>query len=106
MAKFLGHDLTDEQVKKLVDFCSFDKLKKSGAFEVKPPPEIDNSKQEAATNTVHMEKIKEVAEIKLLRKGQIGDWKNYFTEDMSKQIDEIVSNKLTYKKAFRFESSK
>ena len=54
-----------------------------------------------------VEKMKEAAaEIKLFRKGQIGDWKNYFTEEMSKKIDEIVANKLTYKKPFRFEPTK
>lgn len=32
------------------------------------------------------------------RKGKIGDWKNYLTEDMSKAIDKLVEEKLKYNK--------
>ena len=100
MAKFLGHDLTDEQVKSVVDFCSFDKLKNSRAFEMKS----EKAEGEAATLDEQAEKVKD--EFKLFRKGQIGDWKNYFSEEMSKKIDEMNLNKLAYKKTYRFEPSK
>ena len=40
------------------------------------------------------------------RKGKIGDWKNYLTEEMSKTIDKLVKEKLTYvNKPIKFEAS-
>ena len=95
----MGHDLTYEQVKCVVDFCSFDKLKNSRAFEMKP----DKAEGGVTASDEKGEKMKELDEIKLFR---IGDWKNYFTEEMSKQIDEMNLNKLAYKKPYRFEPSK
>lgn len=49
------------------------------------------------------EPAKTMKEPQLFRKGQIGDWKNYFTEEMSKKIDEMMATKLEYKKPFRCE---
>ena len=30
----------------------------------------------------------------LIRKGEIGDWKNYFTDDMNKRMDEAIEKNL------------
>lgn len=40
---------------------------------------------------------------KIFRKGQIGDWKNHFTYEMSKKMDEAVAANLKYKKPFKYE---
>lgn len=32
---------------------------------------------------------------KLLRKGEIGDWKNYFTPDLNERFEKEVMDKLT-----------
>jgi hypothetical protein len=45
-------------------------------------------------------------ELKLFRKGEIGDWKNYLDENMSREIDQVVANNLQYKKPFKFEPTK
>lgn len=99
MAKFLGKDLSDEQLKSIVDFCSFDKLKKNPAFEMK----IQKGLMTGDLPPEDSKKPAEMGEVKLFRKGEIGDWHNYFTDEMSAKIDEIVRTKLKYTKPLKFE---
>ena len=79
VAKFLGKEITDEQVKILVDHLSFKKMK-------------DNK-------SVNHEEYKDGKVMKkegsFLRKGEIGDWKNYFTDEMNKRMDEAIEKYLT-----------
>ncbi len=72
MAKFLQKDLNDEQVAKLVKHLSFDEMK--------------NNK------TVNFESVVTdfSADGKFMRKGQVGDWKNYFTDAMNRRMDEVI----------------
>lgn len=88
MAKYLGKDFSDEQLKSLIDFCKIDKLKKNPSFDI-----LNKSVKHS-----------DIAEFTpFFRKGKIGDWRNHFTEEMSKKIDDMVATKLTYKKPFKFE---
>ena len=96
LAKFLGKDLNDDQLKSILDFCSFENMKKSPAFDLKIPPESLATPNDALTE-------ESPQEIKLFRKGQIGDWKNYLNQEMWKKIDEIVATKLEYKTPFKYE---
>lgn len=115
LAKYLGKNLTDDQIKSVVDFCSFDKLKNSPAFEVKiRSGELGKNifgvnggegsgKEENKKEENHGQSENKMKEMKIFRKGEIGDWKNYFTDEMSKRLDEVVAAKLTYKRPFRYE---
>jgi hypothetical protein len=98
LAKFLGKDLSDEQLKQIVDFCSFCNLNNKKVFEVKIP---DSEVKEHPNGEEQDKKV-----FNLLRKGQIGDWKNYFNDEMSKTIDEMVASKLEYKKPLKYEPTK
>ena len=80
MAKYLGADLTDEQIKKLLAFVSFDNMKSLPSMDMKA---LDFMFKDDMT---------------FFNKGQIGNWKNYLSEEQSKKIDDMVANKLTYKK--------
>ena len=42
-------------------------------------------------------------ELNFFKKGQIGNWKNYLTEEQSKRIDDVVNKNLKYKKIIKYE---
>ena len=86
MAKYFGKtDLSDEQIDQIIDFCSIEKLKKNPSTDTKL--KSFNGK-----------------EFMFYRKGKIGDWKNHLTDEMSKEIDKLVEEKLKYKKkSIKFE---
>ncbi|ELU18414.1 hypothetical protein CAPTEDRAFT_181778 [Capitella teleta] len=71
MAEFLGKEVTDEDIIKIVEWTTF-----------------GNMREEKSTN---YEAIKHILDFKIspyMRKGTVGDWKNHFTEEESKYIDE------------------
>eukprot|EP00794_Sanderia_malayensis_P009821 gene9821-10829_t len=74
VAKFLGRELTDGQVESLEDHLSFKSMKQiSVAVE-------DEKKLE-----MYVESAKK--DQHFFRKGEVGDWKNHFTEEMNKIMD-------------------
>lgn len=88
MGEFLGKILTDSEIKFLIESTSFKKMKQDETILKK-----DNR---------HVEIFK--PDLVFFRKGEIGDWKNYFDEEMSKRVDEIVKNKLEFKIEFVYEN--
>ena len=79
IAKFLNVVLNDEQVKVIVDATSF------STMAVKESTR--NTKQEEDEGTVS-------SGYKFYRKGEIGDWKNYFTVAESKMANGIIKRRL------------
>ncbi|EEF37983.1 flavonol sulfotransferase-like [Ricinus communis] len=85
LADFLGYPFTPEEerqgvVQEIVDLCSFENLKnlkatKDGVYSSDSPFIMKNSL--------------------FYRKGNSGDWKNYFTEEMGARLDQIVEQKLS-----------
>ena len=78
VAKFLGKELTDENVEALVDHLSFKKMKNN--------PSVN--KEEAKTANMFKE------DGVFMRKGEVGDWKNYFTDEMNKRMNEAIEKHL------------
>lgn len=80
-AKFLSKNVTDEQIIGLCEHLKFSKM---------------------ATNpSVNMELLLENRETKeddpdykFIRKGKIGDWMNYMTEDLARRFDEWTEKHL------------
>lgn len=79
-AKFLGKDVTDEQVAGLREHLKFSRM---------------------ATNPlVNMEKLlpnkacMNDPNCKFIRKGKIGDWTNYMSEDLSRRFDKWTDEHL------------
>ena len=72
-AKFLGKQLSEDIITKIAEQCSFKGMKKN----------MSNYWVERTAQGP-----------KLLRKGKIGDWKNYFTPEQNKMFENEVMNKL------------
>lgn len=113
LAKFLGKELNDEQIKSIVDFSSFDKLKERIGQDMRIPPNFlkfvdaipdPNAKpnDNQSNNNNQMPPMPK-RPVMLFRKGVIGDWKNHLSEDMSKMLDDIVKHKVNYPKPFIYE---
>jgi hypothetical protein len=83
LAKYLGVEFSDSQYEKLVEVTSFKNMKAS----------------------VKLPRLKIAQTMEIFRKGQIGDWKNYFTDEMSKKCDKLVAEKLKYKGKITYEPS-
>ena len=73
---FMGDEISDEHAKKIAKMTSFGKMKKS------VDPFI---KREGFIKT-------EISPF--MRKGIVGDWKNYFTVAQSEAFDKIYSEKM------------
>uniref|UniRef100_T1JAZ7 Sulfotransferase domain-containing protein n=1 Tax=Strigamia maritima TaxID=126957 RepID=T1JAZ7_STRMM len=66
IASFLGKTLSDDQVQQVVKHCTF-----------------DNMKANPSTNYAGVIDG-------FMRKGTVGDWKNFFTEEMSQEMDDYI----------------
>jgi len=75
VGKFLDIDLDDEQVNKVAQHCTFDSMKKN----------------KMANRDVW---LLDQSVSKFMRKGEIGDWKNYFTFAQSDAFDAIYKQKM------------
>jgi len=74
VAKFLGKDISDEMVEKLADHLTFKKMRNNPAVNKE-----DGKKFGFFSGNGHF-----------MRKGEVGDWKNYFTDEMNKRMDEAI----------------
>ncbi|XP_033121113.1 sulfotransferase 1C2-like [Anneissia japonica] len=76
IATFLGCTIPEGGLEKVVNHCSFDSMKKN-------------------PKTNYEDKVfinKEIS--KFMRKGTIGDWKNYFTVAQNEVFDKLYEDKL------------
>ena len=78
VAKFLGKDISDEMVEKLVDHLSFKKMKNNASVNLEDMVVHGFFKKEGH----------------FMRRGEVGDWKNYFTDEMNKRMDEAIEKHL------------
>jgi hypothetical protein len=85
LAKYLEVDLTESQIKMLLAFVSFDNMKNLASFDMKT---IESTFK---------------GDIEFFRKGQIGNWKNYLSEEISNKIDEVMRKNLKYKRPIKYE---
>ena len=88
LVSYLGASLTDDQIKELLAFVSFDNMKNTPSMDMK--------------GISHMFKD----DLNFFSQGQIGTWKKHLNEEQSKKIDEMVRKNLTYKRPIQYEPSK
>ena len=73
IANFLNKPLSDDVIRRIAEQCTFSGMKKNAANYV-----MKNKEGEAS----------------LLRKGVVGDWKNYFTPELNERFEKEVMTKL------------
>jgi len=83
IAKFLGKDISDEELRKTIENCSFEAMKNNPQTNIKK-----------LVNTNYTE------EGDFYRKGEIGDWKNSFTSEQAHDFDQFIASNLKVKLNF------
>ena len=75
IAKFLKKPLSDDLISRIAEQCTFSGMKKNAAsYLLKKPGSVGGTS--------------------LLRKGVVGDWKNYFTPELNERFENEVLAKL------------
>ena len=77
IATFLGYNLSDEVVKMIVEQTTFEKMKEN-----------------PSANQSWMNEYVKDKSFKFMRKGVIGDWRNYFTDELSARMDTLIAEKV------------
>lgn len=87
----LNYDINDEDMKRICDHLNFEKMQSNPAVNLEPIlNQIDSNGN--------------CERIKFIRKGQIGDWKNYISDEMSKRFDQwIIKNSKGSGLVFEYE---
>ena len=73
IANFLNKPLSDDLISRIAEQCTFSGMKKNAASYSLPTKD---------------------GEASLLRKGVVGDWKNYFTPELNERFENEVLAKL------------
>ena len=74
IANFLNKPLSEDVIRRIAEQCSFNGMKKNASSF-----SIPTKNDKAAP---------------LLRKGQVGDWKNHFTPELNQRFEKEVLSKL------------
>lgn len=82
-AEFLNKTMTDEQVDALCDHLSFRNMKSNRAVNL-----------EAILEKSFGKSYLEQTNLRFIRKGEIGDWKNYMSDDLSRRFDQWAEEHL------------
>lgn len=74
-AKFLGveRSITDDEVTRMCDHLKFDRMQKNPAVNIESYLQLNGDKER---------------NVQFIRKGQIGDWKNYMSDELSARFDQ------------------
>ncbi|XKL63786.1 hypothetical protein PGB90_006150 [Kerria lacca] len=78
VSEFLGKKFAEEEINGLIEHLSFSKMRQNPAINLEPILEkmYDSVERENAEN-------------KFIRKGQVGDWRNYMSNELSEKFDEM-----------------
>jgi len=74
-------------VKKINDFCSLPELSHDQAVSVSEASSFRKMKTDAKSNYSWLDDVRNKKEAPFMRKGTVGDWANYFSEEMSAKFD-------------------
>lgn len=110
LANYLGKELSEEQARGLVEFCSFENMKNGEVYEFKARSGdfaksvlgVENGRTTTVVEQQENETTSTMKVMRLFRKGEAGDWKNYLSDEMSRRIDDMIAHKLVYHKPFKY----
>ncbi|XP_069135436.1 amine sulfotransferase-like [Argopecten irradians] len=92
MASFLGVTYDKEFLEEVTDRCTFKTMAKTIMEEIKPQEQD------------FIKRVSEEKKLPIYRKGEVGDWKNYFTVAQSETFDKIYEERMKDAKCtFRFQ---
>ena len=77
IAKFIGQDISKELVEEIAHKTTF-----------------ENMKKDSSANYEWVKKVRRPNESDFMRKGVVGDWKNYFTPEQIARLDAVYEKKL------------
>ena len=78
IASFIGYKLEPQVMDSIAQQCTFQSMKENPATSTPPAPQLRKEGSEP-----------------FIRKGIVGDWKNYFTEDQNQRFDEQYTEKMS-----------
>jgi hypothetical protein len=76
IASFIGYKLEPQVMDSIAEQCSFQSMKENSACNYVNAPRWENSQP-------------------FIRKGVVGDWKSYFTEDQNRRFDELYTKRMS-----------
>ena len=77
IAKFIGQDISKELVEEIAHKTTF-----------------ENMKKDSTANYEWMKKFAKPGGTDFMRKGVVGDWKNYFTPEQTARLDAVYNEKM------------
>lgn len=88
LCDFIGREkLTDEEMATFKQHCSFDEMRLNSSVNYKHWDDLG---------------LRDKSETPFMRKGQIGDWVNYFTVGQNAIMNKVIQDKLTKTLNFRY----
>lgn len=75
IASFLGKSLNEDEINKIAVHCSFDSMSRNSSVNYEHWDDLGIRKKDSE---------------KFMRKGQVGDWQNYFTSDMNERMEKWI----------------
>lgn len=100
IADFLGKVLSDDVIDVIADHCTFAKMKKNPCTNPDTLGFNNNNEGETTPDTLSFNNNEGETEKKttqqpsFMRKGKVGDWKNYFTVAQNDMFDQLCNAKL------------
>ncbi|XP_033609943.1 luciferin sulfotransferase isoform X2 [Cryptotermes secundus] len=82
-ATFLGKTLTETEVSKLANHLSFSSMRKNPSVNLEPIMTKKNGPD-----------FLQATELRFIRKGEVGDWKNHMTPEMTTRFDAWIEENL------------
>jgi hypothetical protein len=86
LCEFLNKPLTESQLNAIVEWCSFENMKRNPSVNYDWYKTLGLFRKEGD----------------FFRKGVIGDWLNYYSRDDSVKLDSVLEKNLNYKTKFNY----